>query len=160
MLGLFGNLSMIEIVVFGVIAILVFGKNLPDVASDAARKLGRLRRSLEDLRRESGIDREVNEVRRSLQQGLNRPVRAREVAGAVAKRALDEAGLGEEERRAVTDADPRKVFGALAEDPSQAARTTPARPEGPEGTADDARPRPAEDRVSEAPEPGAADGDR
>jgi len=67
-LSLIGNLSPLEIVVVGVLAILIFGKRLPEVASRALYQLRRLRRSMEDMRRETGIDREIRSIERSVQQ--------------------------------------------------------------------------------------------
>lgn len=68
MLGLFGNLSMSEALVVVVLAVLIFGRRLPEVAVQAMRGFQRLRRSLEDLRRETGVDAELREVRRTLRE--------------------------------------------------------------------------------------------
>jgi Sec-independent protein translocase protein TatA len=59
----FLNLGFSEIVLIAIVAILVFGKRLPEVASQAFRQVAKARRGLEDLRRESGIDRELRDVR-------------------------------------------------------------------------------------------------
>ncbi|MEM7307148.1 MAG: twin-arginine translocase TatA/TatE family subunit [Planctomycetota bacterium] len=63
MLALFWNLSMGEIALIALIAVLVFGRRLPEVAGQAMRNVARLRRQLDDLRRESGIDREIYDVK-------------------------------------------------------------------------------------------------
>lgn len=68
MLGLFGNLSMSEALVVVVLAVLIFGRRLPEVAVQAMRGFHRLRRSLEDLRRETGVDAELREMRRTLRE--------------------------------------------------------------------------------------------
>jgi Sec-independent protein translocase protein TatA len=65
MLALLGNLSLGEMVVIAIAAVLIFGKRLPDVATQGARHLRRLRRTLDDLRRETGIDRDLGEMRRT-----------------------------------------------------------------------------------------------
>lgn len=68
MLALFGNLSLGETVVIVVVAVLIFGRRLPEVAVQAVRGFHRLRRSLDDFRRESGVDVELREMRRSLRE--------------------------------------------------------------------------------------------
>jgi Sec-independent protein translocase protein TatA len=64
------NLGPSEIVVIAVVAILVFGARLPEVAAQAASVVMRMRRSLADLRRETGLDAEIAAARRSIEQGL------------------------------------------------------------------------------------------
>ena len=66
MLAFIGNLSFLEMGVILVIAVLVFGRRLPEVAGQAAAQLHRARRALSDLRRESGIDEELRKARRTL----------------------------------------------------------------------------------------------
>jgi len=68
MLGLLGNLGLIEIVVILVVAVLVFGKDLPQAASKAYAQMRKLRTALEDLRRETGIDRELRNIERSVRE--------------------------------------------------------------------------------------------
>ncbi len=60
----FLNLSVPEVVTIAVVAVLVFGRRLPEVAGQAAGMVQRMRRSIEDLRRESGIDRELRNARK------------------------------------------------------------------------------------------------
>lgn len=66
MLGLFGNLSPFELLVIAVVAVLVFGGRLPEVAGRTFAQLRRWRSMLEDLRRESGIDRELKDLHRTV----------------------------------------------------------------------------------------------
>jgi Sec-independent protein translocase protein TatA len=68
MAGVMGflNLGFTEIVLIAIVAILVFGKRLPEVATQTFRQVAKLRRGLEDLRRESGLDRELRDVRGAL----------------------------------------------------------------------------------------------
>ncbi len=68
----FLNLSFLELVTVAVVAVLVFGRRLPEVAGQAAGVVQRMRRSFEDLRRESGIDRELRNVRRKLEDAVPR----------------------------------------------------------------------------------------
>ena len=65
MLALLWNLSVGETVVIAVLAVLIFGKNLPEVAGRLFGQLRRLRRTVDDIRRETGIDRDVRDIRRS-----------------------------------------------------------------------------------------------
>ncbi len=75
MLALFGNLSFSEILLIAVVAVMVFGKRLPEVAGQTVRQVAKLRRNLDDLRRESGIDRELRDVSGAL-RGLSRDMTA------------------------------------------------------------------------------------
>ena len=68
MLAFFGNLAPLELVVIAVVAVVVFGRRLPKVAGKALVQLSRLRRSMNDLRRETGIDRELREIQRSVSE--------------------------------------------------------------------------------------------
>src|SRR5262245_11610706 len=65
-MALIWNLGFSEIVLIAIVAILIFGKRLPEVASQTFRQVTKLRRNLEDLRRESGIDKELGDVRGAL----------------------------------------------------------------------------------------------
>ncbi len=78
---LFG-LSPIEMVVVVVAAILVFGGRLPQVAGEAAATLQKVKRSLTDLRRDTGIDQELTKAKREYEEA-QRKARALDVAGAV-----------------------------------------------------------------------------
>ena len=73
------NLSPIEVAIIVIVAIVVFGRRLPEVAGQAAGAVQRLRRSLDDLRRETGIDREIQEARRAVETAVPRDVRALDV---------------------------------------------------------------------------------
>jgi len=68
MLAFIGNLSLREIIVIMVIAVLVFGRRLPQVVGQAMHQLRRLQRALEALRRETGIEREIHSIRDSVEE--------------------------------------------------------------------------------------------
>jgi len=72
----FLNLSPTEVIIILVVAIVVFGRRLPEVAGQAAGALQRMRRSLDDLRRETGIDREIRNARRAFEDAVPRDVRS------------------------------------------------------------------------------------
>ncbi len=63
-----GPLEMV-IVVFA--AILVYGRRLPEVAGEAAGWVQRARRSLNDLKNETGISEELRNARQSMDQVMN-----------------------------------------------------------------------------------------
>jgi sec-independent protein translocase protein TatA len=67
-LALIQNLNVVELLVIGVVAVLVFGKRLPEVSRQAAVGIAKAKRSLVELRRQSGIDEELREARRSIQE--------------------------------------------------------------------------------------------
>lgn len=77
------GLSAFEIVVIVVVAILVFGERLPQVAAEFAGWIVKLKRSVTELRRESGIDREIDEVRRQVENAVPREVRRFDVERSV-----------------------------------------------------------------------------
>jgi TatA/E family protein of Tat protein translocase len=85
---LFG-LSFLEILVILVVAILVFGPRLPQVAGETAATLQRFKRTLSDLRRETGIDQEIYRAKREFEEAA-RQARAANPTGAV-QRAVREA---------------------------------------------------------------------
>ena len=61
-----GNLSTTEILVVGIVAVLIFGKRLPEVASQTFGQLRRLRQGMDQFRRETGIDREMRSIEHTL----------------------------------------------------------------------------------------------
>ena len=63
-----GPLEMV-IVVFA--AILVYGRRLPEVAGEAAGWVQRARRSLNDLKHETGLDDELRNARQTMDQVMN-----------------------------------------------------------------------------------------
>ena len=66
------NLGMFEIGLILVVAVLVFGRDLPSAAVQAAGTLQKLRRALADMRRETGIDEELRRARREFEQAVPR----------------------------------------------------------------------------------------
>jgi len=73
------NLSPAEVAIIVIVAIVVFGRRLPEVAGQAAGTVQKLRRSLDDLRRETGVDREIAEARRAIESAVPREVRTLDV---------------------------------------------------------------------------------
>ena len=67
-LALFGNIGMMEMVLILVVAVLIFGKDLPQAASKAYMQARKLRSAVDDLRRESGIDQELRNIERTVRE--------------------------------------------------------------------------------------------
>lgn len=68
MLAFLSNLGMTELLVIAVIAVLIFGKNLPQAASKAYMQARKLRNAVDDLRRDSGIEREIRNIERNMRE--------------------------------------------------------------------------------------------
>lgn len=56
-----------ELIVALVIGLLLFGGQLPSVLRDIGKLIFRARRSLDDLKRESGIDEAIHDIQREVQ---------------------------------------------------------------------------------------------
>ncbi len=85
MLALFGNLSLPEIALIGAVAILVFGRRLPEVATEAAKTVARFRNSLQALGKEIDADGELRKTRQEVAGILPRDLRTSNVLDAVAR---------------------------------------------------------------------------
>lgn len=68
MLAFLGNFGPLELVLIGIVAVLVFGKNLPQAASKAYLQVRKLRNAVDDLRRDSGIEREIRNIERTVRE--------------------------------------------------------------------------------------------
>jgi len=76
------NLGGTELLIVLVAALLVFGKRLPQVAGDAARQMAKLRRSLDEAWRETGMEKEIQQVRRDLETVIPRDLSIADMARA------------------------------------------------------------------------------
>lgn len=70
MLAFLTNLGPTEFVLVLVLAVLIFGRRLPEVAAKGAVQLQRLRRGLQEFRRESGFDEEIRRARRMIENPI------------------------------------------------------------------------------------------
>jgi len=68
MLAFLGDIGIFELVLIAVVAVLVFGKDLPQAASKAYLQVRKLRGAVDDLRRDTGIDRELRNIERSVRE--------------------------------------------------------------------------------------------
>lgn len=92
MFALFESLGGIELLVVGIGALLLFGKDLPRVAADAGAQFTKLKRSLDSTWRDSGLEREVRQIRDAIPRDLSLTDVARTASEKLAVR------LEEEER--------------------------------------------------------------
>src|SRR5262245_47020186 len=80
MLALIDNLGGTELLIVMAAALLVFGKRLPQVAGDAAKQLVKLRRSLDEAWRDTGMQQEILNVKRDLESAIPRDLSIGEMA--------------------------------------------------------------------------------
>lgn len=97
MLALIGNLHIMEIVLVIVVAIMIFGRRLPQVAARAAVELGRLRRSMQHMWRETGIEKEIRDVQAEVRNTVPRDVRPQDLARIASDEILGEIEAQEEQ---------------------------------------------------------------
>lgn len=119
MLAFVFNFGTLEILCVAVVAVLVFGRKLPEVAVQAAQVVQKLRRAMTDLRRETGIDEELRRARRTIDEAVPRDLRRMDVRDVVRRQA----------EQAFAEEDPTKGPEARVE-------PKPAEPE-PESAAED-----------------------
>ncbi|MBK7642676.1 MAG: twin-arginine translocase TatA/TatE family subunit [Planctomycetes bacterium] len=80
MFAIFEDVGMSEILVIGIFGVLLFGKRLPEVASQAGQHLVKFRRSLQQARTDSGLDQEVRKIQRTFQEAIPHDLSVGEVA--------------------------------------------------------------------------------
>lgn len=91
MFALFESLGGIELVIVGIASLLLFGKDLPKVAADAGAQFTKLKRTLDSTWRESGLEKEVRQIRDALPRDLSLTDVARTASEKLAVR-LEEEG--------------------------------------------------------------------
>jgi Sec-independent protein translocase protein TatA len=134
------NLGGTELLIVLVAALLVFGKRLPQVAGDAARQMAKLRRSLDEAWRDTGMEKEIQQVRRDLETAIPRDLSIADMARA-ASAEMDKrirANEAEAKKLEAPPAEPPKELpppstNAGSETPANAGSVTPANG-GPEKT--------------------------
>lgn len=75
MLAFINNLSVGEMLVILIVAILVFGRRLPEVAARGAIQVRKLRKGVDDFRRESGFDEEVRKARQMIEDPVRQALK-------------------------------------------------------------------------------------
>jgi len=71
MFAILENLGTPELILCAVAALLVFGKRLPEVASQAGETLSKFRRSLDGAIAESGVEKEIKKIKDSLPSDMS-----------------------------------------------------------------------------------------
>jgi Sec-independent protein translocase protein TatA len=80
MLALFDNLGFSELLVVLGVAILFFGKRLPEVAAEVGTQIAKFRRSLQDIKNETKIDEDLRKIQRDIQSAIPRDLSMGEMA--------------------------------------------------------------------------------
>lgn len=92
MLAIFESLGGWELVIVLVGALLLFGKDLPKVAADAGAQFTKLRRNLDSAWRDTGLEREVRQIRDAIPRDLSLTDVARAASEKLAVRLEDSSG--------------------------------------------------------------------
>lgn len=66
MLAILGNVNLLEFIVILAVALMIFGKRLPEIAMRTVAQLTRARRALSELWRQAGLEEELRRVQREL----------------------------------------------------------------------------------------------
>lgn len=106
MFALFDSLGGFELVVVAVAALLVFGKDLPRVAAQLGSQFAKFKRSLDSAWRESGVEKELRDIKNVLPRDLSVADVARAASEKLAVR-LDEANRPEPQQPIQPGAVPR-----------------------------------------------------
>ena len=75
MLSFISNLGPLEIVLILIAAVLIFGRNLPEVAARGAIQVQKLRKGVRDFKRESGFDEEVRRARELIEDPVRQALK-------------------------------------------------------------------------------------
>lgn len=129
MFALFDNLGTFELMICGVVALLVFGKRLPEVASQAGATLSRFRKGLDNAIQDSGVEREIKKIKDALPTDMSMT----DVARAAKRRVEGRMRELSDEAQKIEDEVARSLQ-ASAEPTSPtdlASPTTPGSPEAP-----------------------------
>jgi Sec-independent protein translocase protein TatA len=76
-IALFGDLGFQELLLVALAAVMIFGRRLPEVAGQAYGQFTRLRRSLGQMWRDTGIEDELRRIQRDVDRDLHRDPPAR-----------------------------------------------------------------------------------
>lgn len=112
-----------ELVVIGVIGLLLFGGDLPKVMADLGRIWVKLRRAVNEFKRESGIDEAVRDIKRETELRLEEPRWRREMDHAAGPARSEEPV--ETKLDPAAPAAPAAAAPAAAEDPPAAESPRP-----------------------------------
>jgi len=80
MLALIDNIGGVELLIVCIAGLLVFGKRLPEVAGQAGKQLVKVRRSLDAAWRDTGMEKELRDVKRDLDTAIPRDLSITDMA--------------------------------------------------------------------------------
>lgn len=83
------NLGTVEMMIVAIAALLLFGKRLPEVASQAGATIAKFRRSLDGAIQDSGVEQELRKIKSSLPSNMSMSDMARIAARRFEERARD-----------------------------------------------------------------------
>ncbi|SRR5258708_25450693 len=106
MLAFLDNIGGPELLIVMVAGLLVFGKKLPQVAGDAAKQLVKLRRSLDEAWRDTGMQQEIQNVKRDLETAIPRDLSIGDMARLASAEMDKRIRANEEMARAEKQAEP------------------------------------------------------
>ncbi len=66
MIAIIGNIELTELLIILMVAVMIFGRNLPRVAAQVVSNVAKARRALQKVWRESGIGDEIRDVQREI----------------------------------------------------------------------------------------------
>jgi Sec-independent protein translocase protein TatA len=95
MLALIGNLDILELLLIAAVALMVFGKRLPEVTMRGMAQVMKLRREVARMWREAGLEEELRKVRRDLDRDLPRHLPSPDELMRQAERELEEERQGD-----------------------------------------------------------------
>ena len=70
--ALIENLGGVELLIVLLVALLVFGKRLPEVAAQAGRQIAKVRHGLDSAWRDTGMEKELRDMKRGLESAIPR----------------------------------------------------------------------------------------
>lgn len=80
LLALLDTLGGLELLIVCIAGLLVFGRRLPEVASQAGKQLVKVRRSIDAAWRETGMEKELRDVKRDLDAAIPRDLSIADMA--------------------------------------------------------------------------------
>jgi Sec-independent protein translocase protein TatA len=131
--AIFESIGGWELFLVGLGALLLFGKDLPKVAADAGAQLSKLRRGLDGAWRDSGLEREVRQIRDAIPRDLSLTDVARTASEKLAVR-LEERAAAEADDASAGAPDPASAdsepAGPQVTPPVAGPDSPPAQPRG------------------------------
>lgn len=146
-LAIFGDLGFQELLLVALASVIIFGRRLPQVAARGYAQFQRVRRTLTQMWRETGIEEELRRVQRELEHAVPRD--------------LDPAALARQQTREIERAlgtQPRGTQAGHGPEPASAPPPSAAAPAGGaegSGAAGESAPEPHSNTPAERPGSGA-----